>query len=169
MAAAAQTQDFAAFVAGNGRRLVHLAELLTGDGEQAQDLVQDVLARTYARWHRLEREDPYAYVRRGLVNARTDRWRRRTPVPVEEAGADRSQPDHADAVADRVVVLAALGGLTHRERGVVALRYYDDLTEAETARVLGVAVGTVKSTTARALGKLREHPGLRAALTEEPR
>jgi RNA polymerase sigma-70 factor (sigma-E family) len=142
--------DFEAFVAGHGRRLLHLAELLLGDRDAAQDLTQDVLARAYIRWDRLESDDPYAYLRRALINARTDRWRRRVPVPVAELGPGPVVADHAQGVADRDEMLTALRGLTARERGVIALRFYEDLTEVETANVLGVAVGTVKSATARA-------------------
>ena len=145
--------DFEAFVAGHGRRLIHLAELLLGDRGAAEDLTQDVLARAYLRWDRVERDDPYAYVRRALINARIDRWRRRLPIPV----------------ADREHLFAALRLLTPRERGVIALRYYEDLTEAETADVLGVAIGTVKSTTARALAKLRAQPAMRDALERSTR
>jgi len=161
-------EDFAGFVAAHGRRLVHLAELLTGDPHVAEDLTQDVLARAYLRWDKVQREDPYAYLRRALINARTDRWRRRIPVPVERAPVE-VLPDHAPGVVDRDGVLRALRGLTDRERSVVALRFYEDLTECETAQVLGVAVGTVKSTTARALGKLRRHPALADPLVEELR
>lgn len=163
-----QVEDFASFVAAHGRRLVHLAELLTGDRHVAEDLTQDVLARAFLRWDKVRRDDPYAYLRRALINARTDRWRRRVPVPVEQVPQE-VVPDHAAGVADRDRVLRALRELTDRERGVVALRFYEDLSEAETAHVLGVAVGTVKSTTARALGKLRQHPALADSLMEEVR
>jgi RNA polymerase sigma-70 factor (sigma-E family) len=161
--------DFAAFVAGHGRRLLHLAELLTGDRHLAEDLTQDVLARAFLRWDRIERDDPYTYLRRALVNARTDRWRRRIPVPVDEVWSTEAVPDHATGVAVRDGLLRALRGLTMRERGVIALRYYEDLTEEQTARVLGVAVGTVKSTTARALSKLKDHPALSDTLSKELR
>jgi RNA polymerase sigma-70 factor (sigma-E family) len=148
---------------------VHLAELLTGDRHVAEDLVQEVLARAYPRWHRLARDDPYAYLRRSLINARTDQWRRRLPVPVERPPEDLVVPDHAVAIAERDAVLRVLRDLTTRERGVVALRYYEDLTELQTAKALGITVGTVKSTTSRALRKLREHPGIDLGLQEELR
>jgi RNA polymerase sigma-70 factor (sigma-E family) len=164
-----RTGDFEAFVAGHGRRLIHLAELLLGDRGAAEDLTQDVLARAYLRWDRVERDDPYAYVRRALINARIDRWRRRLPIPVADLGPDRVVADHAQGVADREHLFAALRLLTPRERGVIALRYYEDLTEAETADVLGVAIGTVKSTTARALAKLRAQPAMRDALARSTR
>lgn len=87
--------DFEAFGAGHGRRLIHLAEPLLGDRGAAEDLTQDVLARAYLRWDRVERDDPYAYVRRALINARIDRWRRRLPIPVADLGPDRVVADHA--------------------------------------------------------------------------
>ena len=161
--------DFESFVLGHGRRLVHLAELLTGDRHVAEDLVQDVLARAYPRWHRFEREDPYAYLRQALINARTDRWRRRLPVLMERPPDSRAVPDHAVAVAERDGVLRALRDLTPRERCVVALRYYEDLTEVQTAKSLGITVGTVKSTTSRALRKLRRHPAVTPGILEERR
>jgi RNA polymerase sigma-70 factor (sigma-E family) len=161
--------NFTSFIQGHGRRLVHLAELLTGDRHVAEDLVQDVLARAYPRWQRLERDDPYAYLRQSLINARTDRWRRRLPVPMERPPENRAVPDHAVAIAERDVVLRALRDLTGRERCVIALRYYEDLTEAQTAKALGITVGTVKSTTSRALRKLREHPAVELGLQEELR
>ena len=161
--------NFTSFVQGQGRRLVHLAELLTGDRQIAEDLVQEVLARAYPRWQRLARDDPYAYLRRALINARTDQWRRRLPVPVERPPEDIVVPDHAVAIAERDAVLRVLRDLTTRERGVVAMRYYEDLTESQTAKALGISVGTVKSTTSRALRKLREHPAVELDLQEELR
>jgi RNA polymerase sigma-70 factor (sigma-E family) len=162
-------EDFAAFVAGYGRRLVHLAELLTGDAHLAEDLTQDVLARTYVRWDRINGSDPYAYVRRALVNARTDSWRRRLPIPVDRVAENHSVPDPAEGLADRDALLRALAELTTRERSVIVLRFYEDLSEEQIARVLGVAIGTVKSTAARALRKLRAHPCLAPIPIEEIR
>lgn len=160
---------FADFVAAHGRRLLHLAELLTGDQHLAEDLTQDVLARAYLHWDRIRRDDPYTYLRRSLVNARTDRWRRRLPIPMADPGSKIRMPDHAQELVDRDLVLTALRRLTARERGVIALRYYEDLTEAQTAEHLGVAVGTVKSANARALTKLRENPALHDLWIEELR
>jgi DNA-directed RNA polymerase specialized sigma24 family protein len=105
--------DFEAFGAGHGRRLIHLAEPLLGDRGAAEDLTQDVLARAYLRWDRVEREDPYAYVRRALINARIDRWRRRLPIPVADLGPDRVVADHAQGVADREHLFAALRLVIH--------------------------------------------------------
>jgi hypothetical protein len=105
--------DFEAFGAGHGRRLIHLAEPLLGDWGAAEDLTRDVLARAYLRWDRVERDDPYAYVRRALINARIDRWRRRLPIPVADLGPDRVVADHAQGVADREHLFAALRLVIH--------------------------------------------------------
>ena len=161
--------SFEAFVVGHGRRLLHLAELLLGDRDAAEDLTQEVLARAYLRWDRVVSDDPYAYLRRALINARTDRWRRRIPVPVADVRSRQVVADHAQGVADRDELLRALRLLTPRERGVIALRFYEDLTEVETANALGIAVGTVKSATARALTRLREQPSFRDALAQGTR
>ena len=111
----------------------------------------------------IDRDDPYSYARRTMVNASIDWWRRigrherlvqAAPEPVRRAGRDP-----ADAAEDRAVLHQALALLTRKERAVVVLRFYDDLTEEQTARELGVAVGTVKSTCHRALRKLRDGVG----------
>lgn len=153
--------EFTAFVAACGSRLYRTAELLSGDPHRAADLVQASLERAYLRWDRIRAEDPVAYVRRIMVNQQYDWWRRRarslewlTAVPPDPAAPD----DLAAHSAQRALVLGALGRLTTRERTVVVLRFYDDLSEAAIADEVGVAVGTVKSTLARALGKLRALP-----------
>lgn len=154
--------DFDGFVAGHSRRLLHVAELLVGPGD-AEDLVQEVLLRMYLRWARIGQNDPVGYARRSLANASTDRWRRRRvpevlvhSVPDSAAASDQS---HADD--ERAAMLAALAELTPRERAVVVLRYYEDLPEAQIAAELGIAAGTVKSTSSRALQKLRASSHLR--------
>lgn len=155
--------DFADFVAAAQARMVRLAELLTNDRGRAEDLAQDGFAKAYAAWARIRGGDPEAYVRRCIVNANTDWWRRRTwreqPRPLI--------PDHPQGTdmtaqhAARDVVLRALARLSVRERAVLALRFYLDLTELQIARELGIAPGTVKSTVARALAKLRADTELR--------
>jgi RNA polymerase sigma-70 factor (sigma-E family) len=158
-------RDFETFVQVNAHRLVHAATLLTGDRGRGEDLVQNVLARTYRNWHRIRHEDPLGYVRRGLVNSHRDWWRRKPSHerPSAYFPDHRAIDDPATEHARRDAVLRALAGLTKRERAVVVLRYYEDLTEAEIARVLDIAAGTVKSTANRALGKLRVSPHLVAA------
>ena len=157
--------EFAAFVGSNYPRLLHLADLLTGDRGVAEDLLQTVLTRTYLRWSAVRQGNPFGYVRAGLVNARTD-WLRRGRHRERPSAAPpdpRTSPDHATQIAGRDAIQRAMSGLTPRERSVVVLRYFEDLTESEIARTLGVAPGTVKSTCARALSKLRVSPQLALA------
>jgi len=161
-------EEFAAFYAGHGRRLLHLAQLLTGNADYAEDLLQDVLSRAYARWDRIRVDDPYIYVRRALVNARTDRWRRRVPVPTEVKDGDLVSEDHASDVARHDDLLRALRGLTARERTVIAMRFFEDMSELQTATTLGVPPGTVKSATNRAVVKLRHNPVLQSYLVGDP-
>lgn len=146
-------EEFERFVQVSGARLLHLAELLCGDRHRAEDLTQTAYARLYPRWERVD--DPYAFSRRVLVNLRNDWWRRgRREQPGEVP--DTGVPDPAGGTARRVAVLAALAELTARERSVLVLRYYEDLSEADIATALGVRPGTVKSTAARGLSKLRD-------------
>jgi RNA polymerase sigma-70 factor (sigma-E family) len=155
--------DFTAFVEANGPRLLHTARLLTGDPHRAADLVQSSLERAYTHWGRIRGDDPYAYVRRIVVNQNHDWWRRGhgREQPTAELPPDGSAArDLAEEYARREQVRGLLGVLTSRERTVVVLRYHLDLGEATIAAELGIAVGTVKSTLARALAKLRAHPGL---------
>jgi RNA polymerase sigma-70 factor (sigma-E family) len=154
---------FAEFATGNARRLRHIARLLTGDEHRAEDLLQVALARTYRRWDRVRQyDDPLAYVRRVLVNAHIDWWHRRWrhEVPTERLPDAPVAGDLAGDQADRDQLTRALAALAPRERAVIVLRYYADLSEADIARTLGVAAGTVKSTAARALAKLRVSPEL---------
>lgn len=181
-AAAACDLAFEDFVAASSSRLFTLALLVCGRNRaEAEDLLQSVLERAYRRWGRICRDgDPERYVRRMIVNASVDRWRRlrrrpELPVPSAESGqavADRAAADQYGAVADRDQLVRALTALPARQRAVIVLRYLEDLSEAQTAAVLGCSEGTVKSQASRALAKLRElagtphrneHPGGREA------
>ena len=152
--------SFEEFVAGASVRLFTMALLLTGRHRaQAEDLLQEVLERAYRRWGRISRTgEPEPYVRRMLVNASVDHWRRlrrRREEPLGDS-ADATAPDQAGEAEDRDLLLRALAELPPRQRAVLVLRYFEDLTEAQTAVVLGCSVGTVKSQASRALARLRE-------------
>lgn len=151
-------EEFSAFVVAESPRLLAVARLLCRDADAAKDLVQGALMRCYARWDRLTETgiDPYAYVRRAVVNAHVS-WLRR---PFREHPTDRFD-DASQAAADpdeRLVLERALATLTPRERAVIVLRFFEDLTEAQTADTLGIRVGTVKSATHRALRRLQVQP-----------
>lgn len=150
--------DFRQFVAARSASLLRTAFLLVGDWAHAEDMLQSSLTKTYLAWRRLGQiEAVDAYARRVLVNTATSWWRRRwhgeKPTAVLP---ERAQPDHADERAEREAMWRQVRTLPARQRAVLVLRFYEDLTEAETARVLGVSVGTVKSQCARALSTLRE-------------
>jgi len=164
-----QARDaFRGYVAARSPALLRTAYLLTGSRADAEDLLQAALAKTYLSWesiHDLGAVD--AYVRKIMVNTRTSWWRRKRHV-VEIITDDIPEtPTADDPIAHRVLqdaLWTALAGLPTKQRATVVLRYYEDLSEAETAAVLGVSVGTIKSTTARALAKLRDN----AHLGDEP-
>ena len=155
--------DFTVFVADTSLRLRRVAYLLCGDRELAQDLLQTAYARTYAAWRRVRIDDAEAYTRRVLVNAHID-WYRRHPwrenTSLEVPDRIASGDDPAGLAADRMVIVSALRRLTSRERSVVVLRYYADQSEAQTAQLLGISIGTVKKTASVALRKLRDTKGL---------
>jgi RNA polymerase sigma-70 factor (sigma-E family) len=150
-------EQFAAFVADVGPYLLRVALLLSGDWNQAEDLVQTTFERTYRAWERARRTDPRAYARKVLVNLRIDRWRavRLEVLTSPDTLPQRATPNHADTVDGRNEVVRVLAELPLAQRRVVVLRHLLGLTESETARELGVSVGTVKSHNARALARLR--------------
>jgi RNA polymerase sigma-70 factor (sigma-E family) len=154
-------EEFVEFAQASSGGLLHAAYLLTGDRHAAEDAVQTTLVRTYAAWPRVRRDDAFAYARRVLVNYVTDRWRRRLrEYPVDEVPEQASRVDLAEEVALRQWLTGALAGLTLRERAVIIMRYLFDLPEATVAHDLGISLGTVKSTSSRALAKLRVGAGV---------
>jgi RNA polymerase sigma-70 factor (sigma-E family) len=157
---------FEEFAAANSAGLINLALMVSGDRGRAEDAAQEALVRVYQRWSRLD--DPLAYARRTVVNATRDDWRRaeRATRAYDDAGRLASLDEATDvetSVLQRDALMTALGALPHRQRAVVVLRYLSELTEAETAAVLDVSVGTVKRQAFDALARLREI--LDAALT----
>lgn len=144
-------QGFTEWAAGRQRQLLRSAYLLSGDLHRAEDLVQEALTKVALRWSRLADGNPTAYALRIISRDNISWWRRRRDVPTEsfrDAGASE-EPEIA------IVVRRALARLTPGQRAVVVLRHFDDLTERETAEVLGVSIGTVKSQNAAALARLR--------------
>ena len=143
---------FEEFVAARRTALLRSAYLLTGDHEDAEDLVQVTLVKAVPRWRRIA-DHPEPYVRRILARESISRWRRRR---WREVATDRL-PEQIDPAADRddSVLREALGRLAPRQRAVIVLRYYEDLTERQTADVLGIAAGTVKSQARDGLARLR--------------
>ncbi|WP_316528483.1 SigE family RNA polymerase sigma factor [Kitasatospora brasiliensis] len=156
--------DFEAFAATRWRRLVRTAYLLTGDHHEAEDVVQATFAKVFRNWSRISRlDEPDAYVHRALVNNNLSRHRRRrvrqllVPVLPDRAhGADGGQRE----VEERSALLQALAELPQRQRAVVVLRYWEDMSERQVADVLGCSPGNVKSQASRGLAKLRGHPAL---------
>jgi RNA polymerase sigma-70 factor (sigma-E family) len=149
--------DFRDYVRTRRGALLRTAYLLTGNAADAEDLVQSALAKTFLAWDRIE--DPAAldgYVRRALVNTHISGWRRRRirEYPTEDL-PDQAVADHATTSDLQETIRQAVDRLPQRMRATIKLRYYDDMTEAEVAEALGVSLGTVKSTVARAVAKLR--------------
>ena len=146
---------FIAFMQEAQPHLLRAAFYLTGSQESAQELTQDALVRTYLAWPKVRPDTAYAYARRILVNQRVERWRRTSREVLTDFTVDRA--DKADATADhRDELLRLLRSLPEQQRKVVVLRYYADLTEREVADVLGISLGTVKSTASRGLAALRD-------------
>ena len=164
--------DFESWLVAREHTLQRTALLLTGDPHSAKDLVQNTLAKLYLAWDRIDqRERIDAYARRVLINEHRSSWRRAwrrhevTSEVLPDAGATSVEYDGA-----RDAVWAFVAGLPPRQRAVIVLRYYEDLTEAETADMLGITVGTVKSQAHKALAALRasvgNHPGIDLPMTD---
>ena len=153
-------ESFRAFVVARRPALLRTAWLLTGSREDAEDLVQTALVRSAKHWAKVVAGgDPEPYVRRVLVTSHVSAWRAVARRPAEHPLAgppDVPGPDPGGRAVDRLVLADALARLTPKQRAVLVLRYYEDLSEAQTAQVLGVGLGTVKSQTRHALGRLRE-------------
>ena len=156
--AAVDERSFAAVFNAHHRDAVRLAYLLTSDAAQAEDIVAEAFAKVYVRWKRGEVRDVGAYLRRAVANEANSKLRRRY-VERREAGRQRGDDRGVrlldDQAADRDEVWSTLGRLPARQRQAVVLRYYEDLSEAETAEVLGVSVGTVKSQVSRGLARMQ--------------
>lgn len=171
-------EEFTRWARARQQHLLRVALLMTDDVGRAEDLVQDALTQVAVRWRKLRTSSPDAYARTVIYHGNVTWWRRRRR---EVLTADPAERPAARAVRDpssggstgverRLLVRRALASLTARQRAVVVLRYFEDLTERDAAQVLGVSVGTVKSQTHLALRRLREAaPELAELLQEEPR
>jgi RNA polymerase sigma-70 factor (sigma-E family) len=157
----AAQREFEAFVATASPRLLRLATVLTGNRSDGEDLLQMAFLRVYRRWEdvSLSTDDPTAYMRRVLVNLHVDEQRRggrrikalRVLVPRSRGDVD----DPADVVTGHIGALAMVQELPPRQRAVVVLRYFEDLSEKDVAELLGCALGTVKNLHHQAMQKLR--------------
>lgn len=161
--AAEADEEFSAYVAARRKALMRTAYLLAGDHHAAEDLVQSALARVYASWRRIRHKDAIdAYVRRTLLNEHLGIWRRawrRLEHSTDELPERAAPPPVVEGTDLDVELWNAIQGLAPRQRAVIVLRYYEDLSEAEIANALDCSEGTVKSTSARSIAKLREQLG----------
>lgn len=156
-------EDFDGFVAARGSALWRTAWLLTGDRQRAEDLVQTALGKAWPHWGRVSRSGSFeAYVRKTIFTTYVAWYRRRwnAEVPTEHLPESSPGHDEVERVNHQRDLSAALAQLPRGQRAVVVARYFDDLTEAQTAEALGCSVGTVKSQTSRALAALRSSPAL---------
>jgi len=153
-----EDDDYTAYVEASWARLFRTAHALTGDRHEAEDLLQTALVKAYGSWARVSKaSDRDAYVRRMLVNQLIS-WRRRPLHRSERSAArvpDAGTAGHESGITESRAMWQFLAGLPPRQRAVVVLRYYEDLSEREIADVLGIAPGTVKSQCSGALRTLR--------------
>lgn len=171
---AAGQEGFREFVSNRSAALLRTAVLLSGgDRHAGEDLLQNALIKAAGRWDRIE--EPEAYVRQILYRQQVSRWRlkgRRRELTVAEPPDSGGGADGTGAAELRLVMREALSRLTARQRTVLVLRFFEDLPEADVARLLGCSVGTVRSTTHRSLARLRAHAPELTALgrsdAEEP-
>ena len=164
----ADRSDYPRFVAARWTRLLRTAYLLVQDWQAAEDLTQAALVKAWLAWPRLD-GDPEAYVRKIIVTTHVSWWRRRgrrQEITTSQLPERPGPGSDMDAVDDRDAVWRALGRLPAGQRAVVVLRFFEDMTEAQVASLLGCSTGTVKSQTSRALAKLRVDDTLRPAPTE---
>ena len=158
MRRAASEDEFAEFVAGALPRLLRFGHVLTGNPAAAEDLVQTALGRSLRAWRLHRIDDPQAFVRKVMVNSYASWYRRQgsREIVTADLPSRDSTDDSSARLDDRDAVWRALLGLPPRQRAVVVLRYYEDLSELEIAAVMGTTAGTVKSQSARALRRLAE-------------
>jgi RNA polymerase sigma-70 factor (sigma-E family) len=168
--ASTRDAEFEAYMAARQPSLLRTAYLLTGDRHAAEDLVQTALAKLYLSWDKVQRRELLdGYVRRIMVNENNSLWRRawkRREVTTDAV------PDHAQVLdrhdhGERSALWEFVQTLPRKQRAVIVLRYYEDLTEAEVAEILGISVGTVKSQASRALASMRERVNTQPMLSRD--
>jgi RNA polymerase sigma-70 factor (sigma-E family) len=148
-------EEFADFAAAALPRLLRFGLVLTGDPDAAEDLVQTALGRSLGAWRLRRIDDPQAFVRKVMVNSYASFYRRRRrEIATADLPEGASVADVTRGIDDRDSVWRALMALPPRQRAVIVLRYYEDLSEREIAAVMSTSIGTVKSQSARALRRL---------------
>nr|WP_062334853.1 SigE family RNA polymerase sigma factor [Herbidospora sakaeratensis] len=147
-------EGFREFLRARQMALMRTSFLLCGDAHQAEEMLQSVLVKVAVNWRGIARDNPEAYVRRALVNEHISWWRRQRRN-LTFTGPPRTGRDPGDESVSRIVLWQALARLTPRQRAVLVLRFYEDLSVQEAADLLGCSPGTVKSQTSHALGRLR--------------
>lgn len=158
--------DFEEYVRLRQRSLQRSARRLVNDPRDAEDLLQTALARTFRRWHRIaDKSVADAYLRRVMINTRTEWWRSRrlSEVPTDQLPETGRVEDGTEQRADRALLMEVLGTLAPQQRSVVVLRHWEQMSTEETAQALGMSPGTVKSTLHRSLARLRAELERRAA------
>ena len=157
--------EFRQFVAARWSALTRYAYLLTGDHQTAEDVVQVALEKCWRRWAQIEAASPEAYVRAAIANTAASGHRRKrhreSPLDALSGAGEPASADHASAYALRSDLWRALADLTPRRRTIVVLRIWEDRSEAETARMLGISTGAVKSQLSKAMAHLRIDPSVR--------
>jgi RNA polymerase sigma-70 factor (sigma-E family) len=151
---------YADFFEQHRRRALRLAFVMCGDATEAEDVVAESFAKMYPAWQKGQVQEPAAYLRRTIANHIRGSWRHNDVVRRNDARVkvmwSQESPGHDEALVARDAVSAALASLPPKQRAVVALRYLEDLSEAETASILDISVGTVKAHASRGLDRLRE-------------
>ncbi|MEV6414571.1 SigE family RNA polymerase sigma factor [Kribbella sp. NPDC051718] len=164
----ANEREFEEFAISSQRALFRYAYLLVGDRGLAEDLLQESLTKTYVRWNKLlDSANAEAYTRRTMTNTAISWFRRKSWGERPDGSMPAGLEARSEDVTGRVWLWAEVGTLPPQQRAVLVLRYYEDLTQAETASILGCSEGTVKSQTSRALKKLRAGLGPEALLIME--
>ena len=161
--------DFAAYMAARQPSLLRTAYLLTGDRNSAEDLVQTALAKLYLSWDKVQKRDLIdGYVRTIMVNENNSLWRRawkRKEISTDEVPEKDAVTDHHDH-GEKSALWEFVQTLPRRQRAVIVLRFYEDLSDGETAEILGISVGTVKSQASRALASMRERVSTQPTLSK---